>query len=469
MFQSTSNRRDFLRSAAAMAAAGAATPYCFTAEQARAVESQSPNERPHVAVCGMGTRGSYLAQLAANFGEIVAVCDVDLQRAEKAKVQWDGKPAVYQDYRKLMERKDVDVVINATPDHWHTAINIAACKTGRDVYTEKPLTLTIDEGKIFRRVVRETGRVVQVGTQQRSERPFHRAVELIRAGRLGKLKHVTVTLPFWSTKGGPFPTRPVPSHLDWDLFQGQAPLREYCPERVHFNFRWWSEYGGGIVTDWGQHHMDIAHWGMGVENSGPLSIEGTAIFPNEGKPKDQAQKCYNNPDRFVVKMMYPGDIELLFFVAADKKNDRDITDEEEARLFNSVQSKVRRQKRNGIMFTGESGRIFVNRRNVYGKPVEDLQHNPLPSGMEPLAADASLHDDTLAHMANFFDCIKTRRKPASDIETQHRSVTACHLSNIAILAKRKIMWDSRTEQIVGDDEANSWLHRPQPEPYTIKG
>jgi len=213
-----------------LTAAGAAAPYWFSSEQGQAAEPKSPNERPHVAAVGMGNRGLYLTELAGKFGQIVAVCDVDLERAEKAKAQWDGKPAVYQDYRKLMERKDIDVVINATPDHWHTAINIAACKTGWDLYTEKPLTLTIDEGKLFRRVVRQTGRVVQVGTQQRSEQPFHLALELIRAGRIGKLQHVTVTLPFWSTTGGPFATQPVPPHLDWDLFQGQAPWREYCPQ-----------------------------------------------------------------------------------------------------------------------------------------------------------------------------------------------------------------------------------------------
>ena len=210
MFGSTPNRREFLRSATGLAVINASAPYWFTANGVRDSKPRPPNERLQVAAIGMGTRGAHLTRLAGGFGRIVAVCDVDLQRAEKAKAEWNGKPNIYQDYRELMEWKDVDVIINATPDHWHTAINIAACKTGRDLYAEKPLTLTVDEGKIFRRVVKETGRVVQVGTQQRSGRPFRLAIELIRAGRIGKLKKVTVTLPFWSTTGGPFATRPVP-------------------------------------------------------------------------------------------------------------------------------------------------------------------------------------------------------------------------------------------------------------------
>ncbi len=156
-------------------------------------------------------------------------------------------------------------LIRSTPDHWHTAINIAACKSGRDVYTEKPLTLTIDEGKILSKVVEETGRIVQVGTQQRSSKPFQTAVELVRNGRLAKLKQVWVVLPHYSTKGGPFPAEPVPDTLDWDMHQGQAPVHDYCAPRAHRNFRWWYEYAGGIITDWGNHHVDIAQWGADCE------------------------------------------------------------------------------------------------------------------------------------------------------------------------------------------------------------
>ncbi len=163
---------------------------------------------------------------------MVAVCDVDLANADRASELLGGKPEVYQDYRKLLDRKDVEIVTNGTPDHWHTAVNVAACRAGKDVYTEKPLTLTIDEGKLLRKVVEETGRIVQVGTQQRSEAHFRTACELVRNGRVGKLREVRVYLPFWTTKGGPFAARPVPSTLDWDLWQGQAPEHPFCPERL---------------------------------------------------------------------------------------------------------------------------------------------------------------------------------------------------------------------------------------------
>ena len=183
-----------------------------------------------------------IAPEAIRFGDYVAVADLDLKHAENAKAQFGGKADVYQDYRKVIDRQDMDVVLCAVPDHWHTAINIAACKAGKDLYTEKPLTLTIDEGKILCRVVEETKRVVQVGTMQRSWQCFQTAVELVRNGRIGKLKSVTVTVPFHSTKGGPFSTQPVPPELDWELYQGQAPLHDYCPERTH------TASAGGLST-----------------------------------------------------------------------------------------------------------------------------------------------------------------------------------------------------------------------------
>lgn len=451
------HRRNWLRSAIGLVGAGAASISWPAGWTAGAEPARSKNDRPGIGAIGVGGRGTAILQQAARFGEVVAVCDADLQHAEKAKALFGGKPQVYQDYRKLLDRSDIDVVLNGTPDHWHTAINIAACQAGKDVYTEKPLTLTIDEGKLLRNVVRETGRIVQVGTQQRSDPNFRLACELVRNGRIGKLRQVTVVLPFWNTKGGPFPPKPVPPGLDWDLYQGQAPWRPYCPERTHFNFRWWSDYAGGIITDWGQHHMDIAYWGMDMEQSGPLWVEGSAIFPNEGKPD-----CYDNPDRFLVRMKFPGEIDLLYFVAHDKKYRESITPAEEARLFADTQSDLTEGARNGIMFTGDRGRVFVNRGKVYGKPVEELKDNPLPADAVRLYRS----DD---HMANFFECVKTRKPPVSTVDVAHRVITACHLGNIAIRLKRRIHWDAVQEQIVGDPEAanSPYVRRPQRAPYQI--
>lgn len=453
-----SHRRAFLRRGLSLGAAGVLAPSWFLPASRAAQPPRSKNDRPLVAAIGVGGRGTEILKSASRFGDVVAVCDADLKNAERARELLGGKPAVYQDYRKLLdERKDVEVILNGTPDHWHTAINIAACKAGKDVYTEKPLTLTIEEGKLLRQVVHQTGRIVQVGTQQRSDPSFRLACELVRNGRIGKLQRVTVVLPFWSTKGGPFAPQPVPPHLNWDLWQGQAPERPYCPERVHFNFRWWSEYAGGIITDWGQHHMDIAFWGMGVEDSGPLWVEGTAVFPNEGKPN-----CYDNPDRFFIKMLFPNDVELLFFVAHDQKYRESITPQEEAQLFTQTQADLPEKSRNGIMFIGDKGRVFVNRGKAYGKAVEDLKDHPLPSNAIRLY-------ESKDHMANFFECVKTRKPPAATVDVAHRVITACHLGNIAIRLKRRIVWDAAKEEIVGDPEAaqSIYVRRPQRAPYQI--
>ncbi len=430
------SRRAFLQQSAASCAA-VTVPYWITSATSLAQGPAAANDRPRVGLIGAGGRGMGIAQEAAVLGDIVAVCDVDQKHAAQAKEAFGGKPDAYGDYRQVLDRKDIDVILNATPDHWHTIINVAACKAGKDVYAEKPITLTIDEGKILCRVVEDTGRIVQVGTQQRSEKQFQTAIELVRNGRIGKLQEVTVTLPFWSTKGGPFAVQPVPSELNWDMYQGQAPQHEYCFPRTHFvhggGWRWWYEYAGGIITDWGNHHMDIAHWGMDLEHSGPLTIAGTASFPNAGQPD-----CYSTPDRFQVEMTYPGGLVLHYEGLPEGKDDR-----------------------NGILFVGDKGRVFVNRGGAYGKPVEELADNPLPSNAWRVRASDN-------HMANFFHCLKTREKPVSPVEIQHRTISACHLANLAVRLGRKLTWDPAAQQIIGDEEANGWQQRPQRKPYVLE-
>jgi len=451
-------RRCFLQQVTASGLAGAAAVHVAErAAPARAYAAK--NDRPLVAAVGVGGRGSADVKAAARFGDVVCVCDVDRKHAEKTQQALGGKAEVMTDYRKLLERRDIDVIINGTPDHWHTRINVDACRAGKDVYTEKPLALTIAEGKLLRKVVAETGRIVQVGTQQRSDANFRLACELVRNGRIGQLKQVTVTLPFWTTTGGPFAKQPVPAELDWDLWQGQAPQRDYCPQRVHFNYRWWADYAGGIITDWGQHHMDIAYWGMDMEKSGPLSVEASAMFPNAGRPD-----CYDNPDRFVAKLQFPGGIDLLFFVARDEKYRHELTATDEAKLFASVQTDMPEEKRNGIMFSGTDGRVFCNRGKVYGKAVEEY-----PS--KPFGSDATRLYVSNDHMQNFFDCVVSRKPTISTVDVAHRVITACHLTNVAIRAGRKITWDAVKEEIVGDAEASRspYVSRPQRKPYTLDG
>ena len=404
-----------------------------------------------------------ISKLAAQFGNVVAICDVDLQHAEAAKVAFGGTAHVYQDYRKLLDRKDVDVIINGTPDHWHTKINVDTCLAGKDIYTEKPLTLTVDEGKILRRVVEQTKRVVQTGTQQRSEKPFQTAVELVRNGRIGKLKQVWVALPWYSTKGGPFAKTTPPASLDWDLYQGQAPERDYCLERTHKVFRWWYMYAGGIVTDWGNHHVDIAQWGMDRELSGPTTIDARGIFPNEGRPD-----CFNTPDRFFCRMTYADGPELLYFSAINDKRvygtePGDPTPQEKLDwLFgDECPEEIKTYNRNGIMFIGDQGKVFVNRSAAHGKAVEELADDPLPS-------DAWRVQSGNDHMGNFFQCVKTREEPIAPVRIEHRTVSICHLTNLSIRLGRPLTWDPDNELFVGDEEANRWLSREQRDPYAIQ-
>jgi predicted dehydrogenase len=459
------SRRSFLQKTAAVAAAGIAVPYFFTAKDARADEGKSKNDRPRIGLIGVGDRGLFISQWAAKFGDVVAVCDVDRKHAERAKATFGGTADIYEDYRKLLERPDIDVVTNGTPDHWHTAINLAALKAKKDVYGEKPLTLTIDEGKLLCKTVEETGGIFQVGTIQRSEKNFHTAVELVRNGRIGKLKQVWVALPYYSTKGGPFAKQPVPETLNWDLYQGQAPEHDYCLHRTHSVYRWWYEYAGGIITDWGNHHIDIAHWGMDCDLSGPISVEARGLFPNPEGPE-----YYNTPDRFFSRMKYPGGVEILYFssinqraIFGDVQAHEETPPEKLDWLFgDDVPEEIKKYNRDGIMFIGEEGRVFVNRGGVHGKPVEDLKNNPLPDDAWRVYAS----DD---HMANFFDCVKTRKQPCAPVQIEHRTVTACHLTNISLRLKRKIAWDPVKQEIVGDAEANAWQKREQRTPYLVNG
>jgi myo-inositol 2-dehydrogenase / D-chiro-inositol 1-dehydrogenase len=362
----------------------------------------------------------------------VAVCDTHRKRAEFASATATSNRAdVYQDYRRVLDRHDIEAVIIATPCHWHAPIAFAAMKAGKDVYCEKPLTLTVNEGKMLVEAVEQTGCILQVGTQQRSDRQFRLACELVRNGRLGRLQRVTVSLPRGTQVGGPFPPHPVPTELDWELWQGPAPAHDYCHHRMYF-FNDWFEYGGGVMTGWGSHHLDIVHWALGIEAGGPVTIHGK--MPDAERKRIEralAQNSFNVPISFTVELTYPGDIRVDVVLGNE-----------------------------GILFEGDCGRIYVNRQKITGKPIEELAEHPLPS-------DAVRLYESNDHMVNFLDCVKSRRKPISDVVSQHRAATACHLANISMRLGRKLNWDSSREVILSDEEANEGLSRPARAPYTI--
>ena len=397
--------------------------------------------------------GAATRSAASRYGDIVAFCDVDRSHAEGLRKSLKApKAAIYEDYRKLLDRKDIDVVTISTPDHWHARIAIAAMKAGKDLYCQKPLTLTIDEGRKILAVLKETGRVFQVGTQQRSENGemFLKAVALAQTGRLGKIERVTCAIG-GAPAGGPFQKTTPPAGLNWELWLGQTPVVDYIKERCHGQFRWWYEYSGGKLTDWGAHHVDIAQWAIGMDHSGPVAIEPASVaFPQplkNGLPtKDD---CFNTATQFLVKARYANGVELR------------IVDGRGQRLWNNA-----RGTDNGLLIEGEKGKIFVNRSILVGDAVDDLKTNPLP---EDVLTKLRKGKPSNSHMGNFMACVKDRSMPNSDVASHHRTITVCHLANIAMRLGRKLVWDPATEQIVGDEEANAWQKRARRKGFEVDG
>ncbi len=442
MILHTQNRRDFLRVAST---SPALLPFFMPFGRSMAEETQAKNDRPRLGLIGAGGQGSGDARGASQYGDFLAVCDVDKAHAERAKNDrriGKGKADICEDYRKLLDRKDIDAVIIGTPDHWHAKICIDAMKAGKDVYCEKPMTLTIDEGKKIGQVAKETGRVVQVGTQQRSDhnRVFLLAVAMVRAGRIGKIRKVTAAIGGGPT-GGPFPVAKTPAVLNWDMWLGQAPKVEYREKRCHSDFRWWYEYSGGKLTDWGAHHVDIGQWAIGMEGSGPNTIEvAKGVLPVEFKGGyPTVDDRFNTTTEFLVR----------------------------ARYANGVTLEIRDDTENGVRFEGSGGKIFVTRDRIdlEGGAVGALYKDPVP---ESLLHELRKGKKVEGHMANFFECVRDRSVPVSDVWTHHRALTTCHLANIAIrLGRPKLTWDPAKEEIVGDSEANAWQSRPQRAGYEI--
>lgn len=432
MIQQTNSRRDFL----ARTALGGYLALSGQPDASAIDKPRAKVERAGVGCIGLRYQGSVIAHKAQMYGDINAVCDVDGNVRDTAKAAFGSTPVGYEDYRDLLQRKDIDIVTIGTPDHWHSKMVIDACRAGKDVYCEKPLTLTIDEGKVLRDAVNETGRVVQVGSWQRSDHRFRQAVEMVRSGRIGALQKVDIVLGKNKT-GGPFSVKPVPNNLNWEMWQGQTPDVPYLEERSHYTFRWWYEYSGGQMTDWGAHHLDIAQWAI---NSHPIAIDGRAKYPT-------VQDGFNVAVDFHVTYEYA----------------------------NGVTMTVRDTGRNGIMFTGDAGRIFVNRGTLDGKPVEELPSLPLNrtdwrvydfDNLERPGRAGKL-DAIINHMGNFFDCVESRRTPVSDVESQHRTASTCHLGNISMKVGRRLKWDPTTEAFEDDREADKLLKRDQRDGYEV--
>lgn len=415
-------RRQFLQGTAGILATATA-PWFVPASAFGANERITTG---HIGVGGQG-RGNLSRFLA--LCRPVAVCDVDKNHAAQAArmvIDKTGACEVYGDYRRLLERRDLDAVVISTPDHWHALMTIHACQAGKDVYCEKPLSLTVVEGRRMVEAARRHKRIVQTGSQQRSDAKFRLGCELVRNGRIGKVHTVKVGIAASNHPGEPVPDSDPPPELDYDLWLGPAPYRPYNRKRVHYNFRFFWDYSGGQMTNWGAHHIDIAHWGLDLDDSGPLAVEGTATFHPQGwhEVTESCRITYSYADGVTM-------------IVGQKESDCPM----------------------GTTFIGSQGTIYVNRGKLESRPTDIV--------LQPLGDDAVRLYASTNHHANFLDCVKSRQLPICDVEIGHRTATACHLGNIAVRTGRRIEWNPRTEQITNDGSAAEMLARPYRAPWQL--
>jgi len=415
------NRRNFIKISGLTLSAGIFLPQILT----RSAFGAEGTEGIRIGVIGVGNQGRM--HLLRNAKNVVAVCEVDKLRLADSKKQIEDRtgrtPALYSDYRKMLDDKNVDAVLIATPDHWHALQTIHACQAGKDVYVEKPLSLVILEGRLMVKAARKYNRIVQTGSQQRSDDKFRLACELVRSGKIGKLKTIKVGLPGVNFNEKPVPDSEPPAELDYDMWLGPAPYRPYNKNRVHYNFRFFWDYSGGQLTNWGAHHLDIAQWGMGTDDTGPVEIEGEARFNKDN--------LYEVPEWFSLKYKYANGVTVI----------------------------CGQSERSGTTFIGEKGEIYVNRGVLESNPPEIIKTELGPNDVHLYVSKD--------HHKNWYECILSRKLPIADVEIGHRSATVCHLGNIAIRTKRKIIWDPLSEEIVGDPEASKLMSYVYRKPWEL--
>ena len=464
-----STRREFFQQSA-VAGAAVSIPFVWTGASALAQRPGRPSRRGGrsgltMASIGVGgSRGAYaqgtsIAMRASEHAKMLAVCDVDKVHMDEFNAKFDKKLNLYPDYRNLLEKEKPNIVTIGTPDHWHVPIAIAALRAGCDVYCEKPLTLTIEEGFRIRDAVKETGRVFQVGTQQRSEHGllFLKAIAIVQSGRLGKKVNADIAIG-GGLEGGPFPNIKVPDGLNWDMWVGPANKTDYSFERRK-EFRWYYDYSGGKMTDWGAHHIDIAQLALGHEKTGPVKLtldtptKFTPIVPDHFNWHDylagtaKLPNGYHTATKFAVKMHYADGSTVTIH---DK--------------YESPDGKTKFD--NGILFTGDEARIFVNRERITGKPVEDMttaERVTMLQSLIPLYKNRWPGD----HMGNFFECVADRGEPISDVASHHRTMTCCHLANIALMLGRELSWDPEQEHFLDDTAAEAFVSRHRRDTYSL--
>lgn len=430
------SRRDFLKTSAASLGAAVAAPLLIPSGVLAAPGRPGANDRVGVAGIGVGRQGSAVLSwtVGQKDAQIVAVADVNIKRAREIGATYQAEP--YQDYRKLLERKDVDAVISATPEHWRTWIALHACQAGKDMYIEKPMSLTIREGRLMVDAATKHGRIFQIGSMQRSMAPNRLGCELVRNGRIGKIKRV-IAHNYPSPWGCKLPEQPVPEGLDWEMWCGPNPIVPYNLDlytpRANPGWISFRPYSGGEMTGWGSHGLDQVQWALGMDRAGPIEAwtEGAEFEePIYTKPESRkrGEKLCSHPKVF---FRYPGDIVV--------------------ELGNGPAG--------GAIFVGEKGTITID-RNVCKSDPPEIAKTPIKDGEIHLTKSDN-------HVRNWLDCIKSREQPICCAETGHRSSSVCHLGNIARWTGRKLRWDPAKEVFPDDDAANEFLRRPQRKGYEL--
>jgi predicted dehydrogenase len=423
-------RRDFLRGAAAIAGAAAGFPYIVPSSALGKDENISPSNRTTLGFIGVGDHGRRvnLTNFLGNAdAQAVAVCDVDTNHRNIARdmvnQRYNNKDcATYNDFREIIERKDIDAAVISTPDHWHALISVMAARAGKDVFCEKP-TVTVQEGRILSDTIKRYGRIFQTASENRSVDVYHRMCELVRNGRIGKLHTIRVELPSGPHTPGDATPMPVPEGFDYDMWLGPAPWAPYNKDRCHRNFRWILDYSGGQLTDWGAHLINIAQWGNDSDYTCPIEVEGKGVFCAEG--------LYNTAKEYHIEYKYANGVTLIVTSGTPS-----------------------------IKFEGTEG--WIGDRG-WRAPLEAEPKSILNSVIG--ANEVRLYTCPAGEQRNFLDCVKSRSECYYPAEVGHKTFMISHIGNISMISGRKLKWDLEKEHFIGDEEANRMLSRSLRSPW----